>query len=66
MVPLYNFLFIAEFQVFLFYRIFPRKIRNLSLLNDTMTLTEQLSWKKVIIFVIADEVRNEFHERKAY
>lgn len=31
-----------------------------------MKLTEQLSWKKVIFFVIIDEAGDEFHERKAY
>jgi len=58
--------FTVECQVFLVYRIFPKKIRNISLLNDTMKLTEHLSWKKVVFFVTADEVRNEFHVRKSY
>lgn len=47
-VPVYNFLFTAAFQAFLLYRIFPEKIRNLSLLNDIMNLTKQLSWNKML------------------
>lgn len=65
-VPLYNFLFTVGFQVFLFYYIFPKKIRNLSLLNDAIKWAAVLEKKLGFFFVIVDEVRADSHERKAY